>query len=120
MTIGGLCLVVGIAMGIYFAEKGVPFSAGVFAAGGEEPGRTRQMEPNGILSDPYMYYPGTEPLDPDGKLVRVNLAPLRDIPDAVDRLVPVLHGKNHALDRPACSCTPCHLSSPTSGLVLSE
>lgn len=32
----------------------------------------------------------TEPLDPEGRLVRVNLAPLRDVADAVDRLFSVL------------------------------
>lgn len=32
----------------------------------------------------------TEPLDPEGKLVRVNLETLRSIPDVVDVLVPIL------------------------------
>ena len=31
-----------------------------------------------------------EPLDPDGRLVRLNLEPLESLPDAVDRVLPVL------------------------------
>ena len=59
-TIAGICFVIGILLGGYIANNGrTSFFDEVQAAGG------KVTSPSGTAPDRYVYYPGTEALEPD-------------------------------------------------------
>ena len=58
----------GVALGMYFGRTGVSLIETAEAqpgSGSPMPVKTSQMKPTGTITDPYMYYPGTEALGPD-------------------------------------------------------
>jgi len=63
---GCMILAVGVAIGYYVSESGLNLVDSVQAAGGgDTSGRAMMADPNGTVTDPFHYHPGTEPLGKD-------------------------------------------------------
>ena len=58
-------LTVGIAIGLYLSDHGLPLASDVQAADGDEGGRALLADPNGTVTNPFHYSPGTEALGKD-------------------------------------------------------
>ena len=58
---GTLSAALGVALGIGVAKFGIPWVETSYAAPPPSGDRSRMLDPLGTFSDPYLYYPGTEP-----------------------------------------------------------
>ena len=64
-AVGLLCLLIGIAVGLYLANYGIPMIGESYAKEQEKSTRANMTDPKGTVANPYAYFPGTEPLGPD-------------------------------------------------------